>query len=270
MPCVESLADMLDIFPPLPKQVQTDLAHFGIRNAQDLRHADPCRVFLLLKQNGGITKRVFWQLAALAQGLEHTAQLSDSARAVWEQRLRDCPPVALFPPPNEMEKWMRVALLEAKRAGEAGEIPVGAVVVHKGNIIAGAGNACIARNSVGAHAEILALEKAGKMLHNYRLNDCDVYVSLEPCCMCASALIQARVRRVIYAAPEPKTGAAGSITNLFALKTLNAHTAVLGGIMAEQSQELMRSFFRQRRQRPCIPEAEEAQTSSPETDKEPT
>ncbi|UOP05643.1 tRNA adenosine(34) deaminase TadA [Conchiformibius kuhniae] len=232
--------------PPLPPKTVSALNALGIHTVEDLRLADPCRVFLLLKQQGGITMRVFWQMAQLAEG----TALTPAARASWQARLQQCPPVAVFPPQNEMERWMRVALAEAKRAGAAGEIPVGAVVVCNGQPLAAAGNACIAEHSVCAHAEIRALKKAGHVLQNYRLCDCDVYITLEPCLMCAAALIQARVRRVIYAAAEPKSGAAGSVCDLFAQKKHNPHTAVLGGVLAAQAQELMRGFFRQRRHTP--------------------
>lgn len=238
---------MLKITPPLPPAVRQALDTLGIVTAEDLRRADPCRVFMLLKQQGGITMRVFWQLAALADGHDNPAALTPAVRTRWQSRLRLCPPVAVFPPQTEMERWMRVAMAEAKRAAMLGEVPVGAAVVRGGHAVAAAGNACIAENDPCAHAEIRALAKAGRALQNYRLSDCDVYITLEPCLMCAAALIQARVRRVIFAAAEPRTGAAGSVYDLFSHRKFNPHTAVLGGVMAEQAQALMQNFFRQRR-----------------------
>ena len=154
---------------------------------------------------------------------------------------------ALFPPLPEMERLMSAALAEAQKAADAGEIPVGAVVVKDGAIIAAAHNRCIASRDVSRHAEIAALAAAGQILGNYRLAECDLYVSLEPCVMCAGAILQSRIRRLVYAADEPKTGAR-SLLNLFADKRLNSHTAVRGGILAGQARQMLQDFFRLRRQ----------------------
>ncbi|MBY0346277.1 MAG: tRNA adenosine(34) deaminase TadA, partial [Neisseriaceae bacterium] len=135
----------------------------------------------------------------------------------------------------------------AALASAAGEVPIGAVVVHQGQIIARAGNQPIAQCDPTAHAEINALRLAASTLGNYRLAECDVYVTLEPCPMCASALLQARVARVIYAAPEPKTGAAGSVIDLFAHRQYNQHTAVMRGVLAADSLALLRDFFAKKR-----------------------
>ena len=238
---------MLLATPPFAPSVLHALHGQGIFHTEDLRRADPCRVFLLLKQQqAGLTRSVFWHLAAAADGC--TAPELDAARREWwQRRLRDCPPVAQFPPQAEMETLMRAALAQARQAAEAGEVPVGAVAVHNGRIIAAAHNGCIGGCHIGLHAEMRVLAQAGQVLQNYRLNECDVYVSLEPCCMCAGALIQARVRRVVYAAAEPKTGAAGSVLDVFAERRLNTHTAVLGGVLADEAQALLQQFFRQQR-----------------------
>ena len=234
--------------PPLaPKVVQT-LATLQIHTAEDVQAACPCRAFLLLKQTGlTVTQSVFWQLVAIS--LHKTvADLSAPEKQYWQQKLQQTPPVAIFPTQAEMEQFMQAALVQAALAAECGEVPVGAVVVHRGEIIAQAHNRCIADCDIGRHAEMNALALASRALGNYRLADCDVYVSLEPCTMCASAMIQARIRRVIFAASEPKTGAAGSVINLFANSQLNQHTAVLGGIMATEAQQQLQAFFAQRRQ----------------------
>ena len=189
---------------------------------------------------------MFWQLAALCEGCT-PAQLSPAQRQYWQQRLDSHPPAALFPPLPEMERLMSAALAEAQKAADAGEIPVGAVVVKDGEIIAAAHNRCIASRDVSRHAEIAALAAAGQVLGNYRLAECDLYVSLEPCVMCAGAILQSRIRRLVYAADEPKTGAR-SLLNLFADKRLNSHTAVRGGILAGQARQMLQDFFRLRRQ----------------------
>ncbi len=233
--------------PPLAPTVIQALAQLNVHTAQDVQAMNPCRAFLLLKQLGlSVTQSVFWQLVALGS-LKTVQQLSAQERAYWEQQLREMPPVALFPPQDEMERWMRVALFQAAAAARLGEVPVGAVVVHCGEMVAQAHNRCVVDCNISHHAEIQALAAAGQALGNYRLNECDVYVSLEPCAMCASAMIQARVARVIFAANEPKTGAAGSVLNLFANKQLNQHTAILGRVLADEARQQLQAFFRLRR-----------------------
>ena len=233
--------------PPLAPKVVAVLAALQIYTVEDVQAACPCRVFLLLKKSGlSVTLSVFWQLVALSLQ-KHVSDLSDGERAAWQKKLQEIPPVGVFPPLEEQQKFMQAALVQAALAAEAGEVPVGAVVVHRGKIVAQAYNRCVADCNVSHHAEILALAQAGQVLGSYRLNECDVYVSLEPCAMCAGALMQARVARVIFAASEPKTGAAGSVVNLFANKTLNAHTAVSGGVLADEAQVILQQFFQKKR-----------------------
>lgn len=234
--------------PPLAPQVIDALAKLHIHTQADLCSFDPCHAFLLLKKSlRGITQSVFWQLVALC---EHTQpnHLSSTQRTYWQQRLHNFPPVAYFPAMEHMTQFMRSALAQAQLAAEHHEVPVGAVVVYENRIIAASHNTCISQHSSCYHAEIQALIQAGQILHNYRLNHCDLYVSLEPCAMCASAIIQSRIHRLIFAATEPKTGAAGSVINLFNNKKLNQHTAVYGGVLAQESQQLLQTFFHQQRQ----------------------
>jgi tRNA(adenine34) deaminase len=143
--------------------------------------------------------------------------------------------------------WMRAALHQAELAGASGEVPVGAVVVHQGELLAAAGNAPIALKDPSAHAELLALRQAAQVLGNYRLEDCELFVTLEPCVMCAGAILQARLKRVVFAIPEPKTGAAGSVVDVFANPLLNHHTAVEHGVLAQSCQHAMQAFFKNRR-----------------------
>jgi tRNA(adenine34) deaminase len=142
---------------------------------------------------------------------------------------------------------MRLALAEAARAGEAGEVPVGAVVVKDGAVIATGFNAPIGLSDPSAHAEMRALRAAAQVLGNYRLPGCELYVTLEPCAMCAGAIMHARLARVVYAAPDPKTGAAGSVLDLFGFAQLNHHTDVVGGVMADEAGQLLKDFFAARR-----------------------
>jgi tRNA(adenine34) deaminase len=145
------------------------------------------------------------------------------------------------------EQFMRAALAEAATAARSGEIPVGAVVVADGAIVGRGFNAPIARHDPSAHAEIAALRDAAAKLGNYRLPGCDLYVTLEPCAMCAGAIMQARIRRLVYGAPDPKTGACGGVLDLFAEPRLNHHTTVTGGVLATECGTLLKSFFAERR-----------------------
>ena len=143
---------------------------------------------------------------------------------------------------------MQAALDEARLAQEAGEVPIGAVIVHDGAIIARGQNRVLRDNDPTAHAEIAALRAAAMQLGNYRLNGCSLYVTLEPCAMCAGAMIHARIDRLVYAATDPKAGAAGSVLSVLNHPRLNHQMQVEQGIFADESAELLRSFFRERRQ----------------------
>jgi tRNA(adenine34) deaminase len=152
------------------------------------------------------------------------------------------------------EYAMRIALDQAHNALLVGEVPVGAVIMRDGQVIATGYNRPITTSDPTAHAEVVALRHAAQLLENYRLPDCELYVTLEPCAMCAMALMHARLKRVVFAAPDPKTGAAGSVVNLFGEPRLNHHTHVEGGVLADASSALLRGFFAERRaqQRPAV------------------
>jgi tRNA(adenine34) deaminase len=143
--------------------------------------------------------------------------------------------------------YMQEALRLAAQAAAAGEVPVGAVVVKEGVIVGRGYNQPIAGTDPTAHAEIMAMRDAGKKLGNYRLADCDLYVTLEPCVMCSGAIMHARIRQVIYGARDPKTGACGSAIDLFAQAHLNHHAEVNVGMLADQAVALLQDFFSQRR-----------------------
>ncbi len=142
---------------------------------------------------------------------------------------------------------MREALAEARKSAEAGEVPIGAVMVSRGEIVARGQNSVIRTSDPTAHAEIVVLRQAARTFGNYRLLGCTLYVTLEPCAMCAGALIQARVDRLVYAAPDPKAGACGSVLSVLNHPQLNHQMQVGLGILTEPSSELLRSFFRERR-----------------------
>ena len=142
---------------------------------------------------------------------------------------------------------MTAAIALAVEASAAGEVPVGAVVVKGGKIIGAGFNAPISRHDPTAHAEIQAMRAAASALGNYRLTGCTLFVTLEPCAMCAGAIMHARIERLVFGAADSKTGACGSVVNLFAEARLNHHTVVQAGLMAQQSGELLTNFFRQRR-----------------------
>ena len=143
--------------------------------------------------------------------------------------------------------FMQLALAQAGEAAASGEVPVGAVVVRHGKVIATGRNAPINAHDPTAHAEIVALRAAALALGNYRLDDCELYVTLEPCAMCSGAMLHARLKRVVFGAADPKTGAAGSVVNLFSEAALNHQTTLEGGVMAVECGALLQDFFRQRR-----------------------
>jgi haloalkane dehalogenase/tRNA(adenine34) deaminase len=143
--------------------------------------------------------------------------------------------------------FMRAALARAEAAGAAGEVPVGAVLVRGDEVIAAGGNAPIASHDPTAHAEIAVLRAAGRLLGSYRLTDTTLYVTLEPCVMCAAAIVHARVRRLVFGAFDPRGGAAGSITNVFVLPQLNHRVDVFGGVLTEECAQLLQQFFARRR-----------------------
>lgn len=145
------------------------------------------------------------------------------------------------------ELFMREALALARQAEAAGEVPVGAVVVKDGEIVGRGFNSPISRHDPSAHAEMAALRDAAQRLGNYRLVGCELYVTLEPCVMCVGALFHARIARVIYGARDPKTGAAGSVINLFDEARLNHHARILTGVLAEECGRTLSDFFARRR-----------------------
>lgn len=151
------------------------------------------------------------------------------------------------PPVPDDEEWMRRALELAARAGAAGEVPVGAVLVLDGEAVGEGCNRPIIDHDPSAHAEVLALRAAAARLGNYRLPDTTLYVTLEPCVMCAGAIIHARVRRVVYGARDPKGGAAGSVLDVLNSNRLNHRVEIASGVLEEDCACLLQDFFRQRR-----------------------
>jgi len=144
-------------------------------------------------------------------------------------------------------EFMQAALDEARLAGVAGEVPIGAVLVREGEIVAWGQNRLLRDVDPTAHAEMVALREASKAAGNYRLNGCTLYVTLEPCAMCAGALIHARLYRLVYAAADPKAGACGSVLEVLNHPRLNHKMIVEQGILGEEAAELLRGFFRERR-----------------------
>jgi len=145
------------------------------------------------------------------------------------------------------EHFMRLALREAARAVDHGDVPVGAVVVHEGEVIGAACNERERRQDPTAHAETLALREAALALGSWRLLNCVLYVTLEPCAMCAGAIVLSRVPRIVYGTADPKAGAAGSVLDILAEPRLNHRPEVGGGLLADECAELLRAFFRLRR-----------------------
>jgi tRNA(adenine34) deaminase len=145
------------------------------------------------------------------------------------------------------ETFMREALALARQAADAGEVPVGAVVVKDGAVIGRGHNRPVSGRDPTAHAEVMAMRDAAAQLGNYRLAGCELYVTLEPCVMCAGAIMHARISRVVYGAADPRSGACGSVVNLFADTRLNHHATIVGGVMADGAGKLLQEFFAVRR-----------------------
>lgn len=148
--------------------------------------------------------------------------------------------------------FMQLALAEARAAALAGEVPVGAVLVRGGEVVATGRNAPLQEHDPTAHAEIAALRAGAQRLGNYRLGDCTLYVTLEPCAMCAMAAIHARLARIVYAAGDPKTGAAGSVFDLLADPRHNHRVVVVGGVLAEEAGTMLTNYFRRKRGKPPL------------------
>ena len=142
---------------------------------------------------------------------------------------------------------MEEALRSAQRALEAGEVPVGAVVICDGRVVGRGWNRNLADRDPTAHAEIIALREAGRTIGNHRLGDCELFATIEPCAMCAGAMIHARIRRLVYGADDPKAGAAGSVLTVINHPLLNHQMDVRGGVLAGRSAEILQEFFRKRR-----------------------
>ncbi len=148
---------------------------------------------------------------------------------------------------SDDQKWMQHALMLAERSREQGEVPVGAVIVKDDQLISEGWNQPIAHHDASAHAEIMAIRAAGRVLNNYRLPDTSLYVTLEPCTMCAGAMIHARIARLVFGAPDPRTGTAGSVIDLFSQDYHNHSVGVIGGILQKECGQILKDFFRQRR-----------------------
>jgi len=153
----------------------------------------------------------------------------------------------LSPAPNSDELWMEEALRCAQRALEMGEVPVGAVVVCDGRIVGRGWNRNLTNSDPTAHAEIIALRQAGAAVGNHRLGDCDLFATIEPCAMCAGALVLARITRLVYGADDPKAGAVRSVLQVLNHPQLNHQVEVRSGVLAGRSAELLQTFFRNRR-----------------------
>src|SRR5437667_1822689 len=149
--------------------------------------------------------------------------------------------------PETDELWMQEALRAAQRALEAGEVPVGAVVVHGGKIVGRGYNRNLSDSDPTAHAEVVALREAGTTIGNHRLGDCELFATIEPCAMCSGALVHARIRRLVYGADDPKAGAVHSVMHVLNHPGLNHRMEVRGGVLAGRCAELLQQFFRARR-----------------------
>ncbi|PYX27990.1 MAG: tRNA adenosine(34) deaminase TadA [Acidobacteria bacterium] len=177
-----------------------------------------------------------------------TARISPRLRLLPENPKDELPTADAQPPTTASDEvWMQEALRSAQRALEAGEVPVGAVVVCNGNIVGRGWNRNITDSDPTAHAEILALREAGATVGNHRLGACELFVTIEPCAMCAGALVHARIKRLVYGADDPKAGAVHSVMLVVNHPQLNHQMEVRGGILAGHCAEMLQTFFKSRR-----------------------
>ena len=233
--------------PPLPPKAIQWLATLGLSSRHDLQSCGSVRAYLLLKASGHtVTDKLLFALEAAARDV-HWSALNDSDRQALREAAAAHAPVRPLPPAAQLQQHMQAALALAREAAKLGEVPVGAVVVKDGQIIGQGYNQPISSHDPSAHAEMVALRQAAQVLGNYRLAGCTLYVTLEPCAMCSGAILHSRLDHVIYGAREARTGAAGSVVDLFALRQLNSHTAIDGGIAAQESAALLAGFFAHRR-----------------------
>jgi tRNA(adenine34) deaminase len=151
---------------------------------------------------------------------------------------------------DEDLKFMKLALELAKKAELKNEVPVGALIVRNGQIIGQGMNTSISDHDPTSHAEINAIREAAKAIKNYRLKDCTIYVTLEPCAMCVGAIQHARIEKIIYGAPDPKTGACGSMIDLISVKEINHHAEAIGGILEKECGQILKDFFLSKRKKP--------------------
>jgi tRNA(adenine34) deaminase len=156
-----------------------------------------------------------------------------------------------LPLAGDDEVFLREAIAEAHLAELSGEVPVGAVIVRDGVVLARGRNRVITDSDPTAHAEIIAMREAGRLIGNYRLENCELYATLEPCAMCAGAILHARIRRLVYAAPDPKAGACGSVLEVMNHPKLNHRVEVTAGVLADECGAMLTNFFRARRTKPA-------------------
>ena len=234
-------------FLVIPPKARQWLAQLGIVSPEQLRQLGAPAVFQALhRRHFPVNRRLLWGLLAIERGC-HWSDLTDEEKQYsWQEVQQGFPPLM----PDELpvaEQAMELALAQARQAQAVGEVPVGAVVMQGETLIAVGHNLPRQQHDPTAHAEIVALRRAAEKLANYRLQDCTLYVTLEPCVMCAGAILHARLQRVVFGAYDERAGAAGSVCNVFAMPVLNHQTAVSGGILAIPCRELLQQFFAQRR-----------------------
>jgi tRNA(adenine34) deaminase len=172
--------------------------------------------------------------------------MTDGVREDWTAHRAVATTRPMLEPPND-QYFMREALRQAQKAGEAGEVPVGAVVVLAGKIIGRAHNQVELLKDATAHAEMLALTQAEAAVGDWRLTECDLYVTKEPCAMCAGALVHTRIRRVVFGCTDPAAGAAGSVMNLLQMPSLNHRCEIASGVLQDECAAILQDFFRNRR-----------------------
>lgn len=228
----------------LPPIIVQKLQELHITTREDLVAIGSLTAFATIQaQHLGLTKSILWRLYAIEHQLS-MKQISNTIKHHLNQQLKPLPKIKNFPCALVMKNYMHLAITEAKKAYSHHEVPIGAIVVYKEKIIGTGYNQCIMGHSITHHAELLAMGEASQYLKNYRLEGCDLYVTVEPCMMCTGAIIQTRMARVIYGIREAKTGAVHSCN----LASYMQHPTVFkGGILSEECHKLLSQFFAAKR-----------------------
>jgi tRNA(Arg) A34 adenosine deaminase TadA len=231
----------------IPKYLKNKLLTFNITTLDDILKYNPIQLYALLKEkNPGLNFNVLFHLYSIYKKINFSA-IDSNLKIILINEYKQLLPKLQNPTIDEINYYLNKALNLANKSYIINEVPIGAIIVKNNTIIGKGYNKTIKNNSILGHAEILAIQSAQKKLNNYRLIDCDLYVTIEPCVMCIGAIMNARIKRVIFGALEPKTGAIKSQYNILNNNLLNHHTQSIGPINNIYYSQILKDFFKKKR-----------------------